>query len=763
MTGKRIFHLFTFAIITLTSSITFGQNIGSFKVSQLSDQQIVQLWQQFSGNGKSESDAVKELVKRGLKPSDVEVFKKRLVMLQSGAKSKFNTQQIIKDTTDFMRDSSWVIEIPEVRKRTNRYGYDFFSNPFLSFEPNLRIATPKNYILGPDDELNITLTGLNENESRARINADGNINIEYAGIVSLNGLSLEQATDRIKSKMSKAYPAIYGGKTKLTVTIESYKTIGVTIIGEAERPGKYSVSSLTNLFNVLYLSGGPTENGTLRNIELIRNNKLIASFDLYEFLQKGRFSSELRLEDQDVIHFPVYKKRVHLDGQVKRPAIYELKENETLDKALEYAGGFSDSAYTDRLKVLQRNGREKILKDLDAAVFANYLPNQADSIFAEKIEPSFENSITLTGAIVRPGKYGFGESPTLKKMIAKADGLREDAFLSRGYIKRLSASREREMISFDLDEMQKKGMDLNLKKGDSIHIPSIEELTPTQYVTIEGSVRNAGKYPFRKGMQLQDLILMAGGFELNAAYHRVELSRLQKNRGDSLANQLVDVIKIEVDSSLKTGDAGMELAALDFVFVPRLLNYRSLGEVRVRGEVLFPGNFALERRDETIGDVIERAGGLSKFGAIENVQVYRNGLRLGVDLLNSNSGSSQFLLLPGDSIFIPRNDPFVEVAGAVYNPQLLKFENNRFKYYVSASGGIKPNGTLSKAYIQYGNGINKKTTKFLFFKNHPAVKPGSKIIIPEIDRSARRLSAGEISAISGILTGIVSILAILKL
>ena len=451
MTRKTLVRLLTALILTTTALHTTAQDVSTLKVSQLSDQQVIQIWQQFAANGVSESDAMKALVKRGLKPTDVSAFKKRLVSLQSSTKSKFNTQSIIKDTTDFMRDSSWVIEVPDVRRRSSRYGYDFFANPFTSFEPNLRIATPKNYVLGPDDALSITLTGQNEAEMTARVTPDGNINMQYAGLVSVNGLTIEQATARIKMRLSQVYPLIRNGQTKLTVSMDAYRTISVFIIGEAERPGKYAISSLASLFNVLYLSGGPTENGTLRDIRLIRNNKTVANFDLYEFLQRGSFSQDIRLEDQDVISFPVYGKRVQLSGQVKRPAIYELLEKETLTKALEYAGGFSDSAYTDRLKVMQRLGKEKVLRDIDAAVFASYIPSQADSIYAEQINPAFENSVTITGAVYRPGRYGFQETLTLHKLIEKADGLRTDAFLNRGYIKRLSTSREREMIAFNLE------------------------------------------------------------------------------------------------------------------------------------------------------------------------------------------------------------------------------------------------------------------------------------------------------------------------
>ena len=292
---------FVFATLLVFLPKGQAQNLNNSRINQFSDQQVMQLWQQASENGLSETDAMKMLVKKGLKPSEVSQFKKRLVGLQTSKKSQFSKSSLIQDTTSFLRDSTWVLEVPDIRKQSKSYGYEFFSSPNISFEPNLRIATPKTYVLGPDDQLNVTLTGLNETEVMARVNPDGNINIPYVGLVAINGLTIDQAKERIFSKMSKSYPALKNNTTHLSITLNAYRTIRVTIIGEAERPGGYQISALSSIFNALYTSGGPTENGTLRDIKLMRNNKQIASIDLYEFLQKGTMPEDIRLEDQDVI------------------------------------------------------------------------------------------------------------------------------------------------------------------------------------------------------------------------------------------------------------------------------------------------------------------------------------------------------------------------------------------------------------------------------------------------------------------------------
>ena len=742
-----------------------AQDLKNLKINQLSDQQMMQVWQQFSAKGMTESEVMKMMVKKGLGPNEVGMFKKRLVGIQAAQKSKFGTsaatKNFIKDTSMFLQDSSWVNEVPFIRTNDKYYGYSFFSNPNTEFQPNLNIATPKNYILGPGDELNITLSGLNETDFDAKLSRDGSIKVEYVGLISLTGLTIEQAKQRIFARMAKSYPALTMGKTKLNLSLSNGRSIRVTVIGEVERPGGYQVSALATVFNVVYITGGPTLNGTLRNIQVIRNNKMVATIDLYPFLQKGVLPADIRLEDQDVLVFTPTLKRVEFGGMVKRPMIYELLPNENLVQALAYAGGFSDSAFTDRLKIVQLNGREKLYKDVETSSFMNYIPMQSDSIFAEKMEPLFENKVTITGAVYRPGEYGYTPQLSLKNLLKKADGLRADAFLTRAIIKRVGVNREKTIVSVDLNTLNT--TDIALSSEDSIHVFAKDDLIEQQYVTIDGNVRNPGKILFRKGMQIQDLIALAGGFMNDAAYHRVELSRLEKNRTDAMSNQMVDLMKLELDAALTNKDASITLEPQDYIYVPRLLNYKFIGDVKVRGEVLFPGNFALERRDENIQDIIKRAGGLTQYGSLKDLQVFRNGTRIGVNLEQNAAKDMALLLLPGDSLFVSRNDPYVEVVGAVYNPQLIRFESSSFKSYISAAGGLKNRGSLSKAYIQYSNGINRKTTKFLFFKIYPTVKSGSKIIVPEVPEKQKGLTLAEITAITSIISGLVSLAAILKL
>ena len=738
----------------------------SMKLDKLSDQQLMQVWQQSQASGLSESEAINQLVRKGLDPSDVNSFKKRLIQLQ-GLSKGMNTgaKSLIKDTASFMRDSTWVSEVPKLKIRSRFYGYEYFSNPNPLFQPDARVATPQNYILGPGDELSIAVTGANSKELETKVSPEGNIQLEYAGIITVNGLSIEDATKRIKARLATLYPGINGGATKVNVTLSNVRSIRVTVIGEAEYPGDYVVSGQAGFFNVLYLSNGPTTNGSLRKIDLIRNNKVIDSVDFYEFLQNGLLRKNIRLQDQDVIRYRYYQKKLILSGEVQRPAIYELTEKETLAEAIQYAGGLQPTAVKDMAKVVQNNTRSMSIKDVAASEFGYMIPHNGDSVHFDKILSMYTNRVVLEGAVYRPGNYELTEKLTVAALIKKADGLREGAFVNRAFIKRNRPNQEPELLSFDvLKILAGTQADIALVKEDTLVIAANEGLQNSLSVNIGGAVKNPGTYNYRKGMQLEDLILMSNGFTNDAANHKVEVTRLNKNRADTLANQLMKVFNIDVDSTLVNNGNKNTLEPLDYVFVPKLLNYRNLGTIKLGGEVLYAGEYALEKRNETIQEVIARAGGISPFASMSNVQVYRNSLRVATTLLESeNVQEAKFLLRAGDSIYIPRSEPFVEVKGAVFNPQILSYKSASFMDYISDAGGVTDKGNLSKAYVQYSNGINRKIKHFLFFRNYPRIIAGSKIIVPEKAESERKgMSILEVSALTGSLSALISLISVLK-
>ena len=736
----------------------------NLKLDKMSDQQIMQMWMQGQNSGLSESEGIGQLVRMGLDPKEVNGFKKRLLRIQGIAKTtNSGAKNLVLDSTLFMQDSTWVEEIPRLKKRTRYYGFDYFSNPYPILQPNVKVATPQNYVLGTGDVLSISVTGANIKEMSAGISPEGKILLEYTGYLSLSGLTLEEATSKIKSSLASIYPALNSGASKLSVTLANIRSIRITVTGEAEFPGDYVLTAQAGFFNILYLSNGPTINGSLRKIDLIRNNKIIDSIDFYGFLQQGLLDKNIRLQDQDVIRFRPVTKRIIFSGEVVRPAIYELLENETLATAIGFTGGFKPAAIKDVAKLARYDVRTMSLKDVAASDFETILPKNGDSVHVDKILDIYSNRVVLEGAVYRPGSYELTGNLSVATLLKKADGAIENAFLNRGTIKRNIPGTEPTLLSFDVQKiLNGSALDIALYKNDTITIASTDGIQNKLTVTLAGSVKNPGTYPYRRGMQLEDVILMAGGFNNEAANHKVEISRLSKNRADTLTNQLMQIMVVAVDSNLNTAGTKHALEPLDYIFVPRLLNYQNLGAVKLGGEVLYAGVYALEKRNETLQELLQKAGGVSPYASIKDVQVFRNGLRVGTPS-ESKDGIPAFLLRPSDSVFIPRLEPFVEVKGEVFNPQILSYHSTSFKNYISNAGGTTDKGNLKKAYVEYPSGISKKINHFLFFRSYPKIYPGSKIIVPAKTETGKKgLSIIELSAITGSLSAIISLISVLR-
>lgn len=746
------------------AQITSTTDLSTLKSANVSDAQLLELYKKYEGQY-SESEAISLLIQQGLDPVEANLISRRLADLKLGGQNKNNSSSNIRTTNyDYSRDTTKLDKIRPYKKSSRIYGFEIFNNPSLNFEPNIRIATPKGYVLGADDEVNVIFTGLNEAVTTSKVTPEGNLQISRVGLVNVNGKTIEQAYELIKLKAQQiAYPALATGRTKLSVTLGTVRTIRVTIIGEVNVPGTHTVSSLSTLFNALYMSGGPSDLGSLRNIELIRGNRVIKTVDLYSFIQNGIMSENVRLEDQDVIRIPAYTKRVAIDGEIRKPGLYELKSEETIADLVKYASGFSDNAYKNVAKVSQINVRERSVKDVSADMFDRYVLKNADSVFFGAILNRYSNRVSLEGAVLRPGHFELEAGLTLKKLIEKGEGLREDASLVSGFIKRTNPNLDKELISFNpRDILSGKDADVLLMREDTVVIKSRQELLEARTITIGGNVRNPGVFEYRKGMTVSDILVMANGFLPEAATHRIEVSRIVMDRSDAVSNNLISLTTINLDT-LMMGEGGkFLLEPLDYIYVPRLVNYKSLGNIKVTGEVLFPGNYPLTRRDETAAEFIKRAGGLTPVGSLENAQVFRNGTRVGINLSNVNLKNQKdvYVLLEGDSVHVPRLMPFVEVAGAVNTPQLINFSSSNFSYYINAAGGLKENARLKNAYVQYPNGTNQPVKKFLFFKNFPRVVEGSKIIVPQQQAGKGKLNVVEISAIASGLTALLTVVAI---
>jgi protein involved in polysaccharide export with SLBB domain len=731
--------------------------------------QMVNAYRKAKQMGLSDAEIKYQLVKRGYTSQMVDQAKK---LAQAGISplksSNLDGDEMSDDTSNLKtsgRDTSWIFKTPLQKEPSKYFGYSFFTQAFANFSPDNNIATPKQYVLGPGDNLKILISGQNYREINEFINTEGKINIPYIGLISLVGMSIDASEQLLRNKLSALYPAIKSGNTKVDISLGELRTIQVIVSGEAETPGSYTVSSLTNFFNLLYLSGGPTEKGSLRNIQLIRNNKTIATIDFYEFLTNGKIQQNIRLEDQDNIFFPVYGQRIQLNGEVKSSSIFELKQHESLASLLNYAGGFAENAFKESITVFRNESNSRKVINVEEKDFSNFILENGDQVAVGQINNLFTNRIVLTGEVKRAGYYGIKENDGLKKLIQNAGGLSDEAFSNRGIIHRKMPGLQPQIIPFDAKAiLNGKQEDIGLNKNDSIVIFSAENFKTSSFVTINGSVKNPGRFTYNKGMKAEDLIAMAGGFTIDAAIHKVELSRLEKNNSDKLSNEVLMLQKINVDSSLNISDKSTALEPFDEIVVPRLLNYQLIGNVKIRGEILYEGDYGLEKRDQTVIELIQRAGGISPYASLEDVQVFRNGLRIGSNKFREGRPDEiNVRLLPGDSIYLPRKNQFVTISGQVYNEQIVDFESSRLMHYISSVGGIKSTGNSRKIYVQYPNGMYKKTRKFLFVKSYPRVRPGSKIIVPEkTEADKNRLQIAELTGLASLLTSLVAIFSILK-
>lgn len=747
--------LLAFFLLTFSS---FGQKA---KLSGAMQSQAVNAYMKAKQMGLSDAEIKNQLVKRGYPASVLEQVKQ---VVQSQATISTLRGESVLDTSlsnaIARRDTNWIFKTPiEGQPKSPYFGYSFFSEAFSEYAPNTNLATPESYILGPGDGLKVDVTGLNEREIIGYISPEGFYTLPYVGKVSLAGLPIEAAKKLIRTRLTAIYPGISSGATKVYVSLSEVRTIQVYVAGEARRPGGYTVSGLTNLFNLLYLSGGPTDNGSLRSIQVIRNNKVIREVDFYEFIKKGILGQNVRLEDQDIIQYPIYKNRVKVEGEVKISSIFELKEKETLQQVLQFAGGFGEKAYVQSVIVKTKGETGLQIKNVPASDFSTFVLMAGDGVTVGAIDSLYENKVMIAGEINRPGPYGLLKNENLSSLIARAGGIKENAFANRGFIQRMMPGVNTQMIPFDVQEiLAKKQPDILLVKNDSIVIFSARNFLTNTFVTISGGVKKPGSYSYQKGMKIEDLIALAGGFTVDAAFHKVELNRLKKDNQENLSNQILTRSKVSVDSSLRSSASSLALEPFDDVLVPKLLNYRLLGSVKVRGEVLYEGDYSLEKRDETVSEIIARAGGISPYASVGDLQVYRNGLRIGIE-----ETETPLYLLPGDQIVVPRKNNFVTVTGAVFNEQLIEYHSGRLGEYISAVGGTKNNANLRKAYVQYPNGMYKKTRRFLFMKFYPRIQPGSKIFVPEKSLAdMKSIGVAEISSFATLLTSLVAVISILN-
>lgn len=765
-------------IFILFFSNTYSQNkislspkdISTINVQKLTDEDIKNISLEMDKRKLSIQDLETLALSNGMSPSDFNSLKLKIESLKpTNTQSNTNTTAKIENEVISFDDNSFV-------KPSEVFGSELFRNPSLSFEPNSTNATPSGYILGPGDELQVVIYGMQEYSANPVVSKEGTINLPIIGEIFVNGLSIEAAKIKIKKTSSNAFRTLASNQSNLSISLTKIRTIRVTILG-SKKPGNYSVSSLSTVFNALHIAGGPNEDGSYRNIELIRNNKILKKIDIYKFIMNGDQSDNINLLENDVIRIPVYENRVKLEGSVKREGVFELLANESFNDLLRYCSGFDESAYKSSVKLIQNTDKELKIIDLNSTDYDNYKPKSGDYIKVSSILGRFENKVTIKGAVFRPDDYALTEGMTVKNLIEKADGLTEDAYKNRALLIREKDDLIKEMVNLNLNS----NLDIKLKKNDELIITSLFELKNQQTLTITGQIKKPGDYPYIEKITLYDLILLAGGFT-DAASKFVEISTLISKDELSKDNSAKSIIKtLEIDTLLLDNTKNVILSPNDYVQIRKKPIYELQEFVIINGEVEYPGSYVVADRKERILDLINRAGGL-KIDANENgiyvkriIEKVVNDTIIKTEVIipveyklirKKISSKKNFRLQKGDEIFVSRMFYNVKIFGKVQlNSEIPYSARKNLKYYLNSVGGLTDDADKKRVYVIYPNGIAARTKTILGIHNYPKIEPGTQIVVPQKQADKQtKMSTAELSAIVGIFGSLIGMtVAIIRL
>lgn len=753
----------------------------SLSALAMTDDQVIAYIKQQSAAGKTEQQIGKELLAKGVTPEQAERIKARFEA-QQGSETAVTTQSVSSMNRERRHDSSndvTVDKMDEIDREIDEggdgivsarqiYGHKVFNSRALTFEPSDNLATPQNYRLGPGDEVIIDIWGTSEDHLRQTISPEGSIMISQVGPVYLNGMTIADANRHVKGIFAKKYAGVTDAETDVQVTLGQVRTIQVDIMGEVATPGTFRLSPFSSVFHALYRAGGINSIGSLRNIQVLRNGKKIAGVDIYDYLFDGKTAGNIRLQEGDVIIVPPYEQLVNIDGNVKRPMYYEIKPGETIQTVIDYAGGFTGDAYSGMVRLARQSATENELYNIDREEFASYRLKDGDILTVGTILDRYANRVELKGAVYRPGMFAINkELSTVGQLIKKADGLTDDAYADRVLLYREGPELQLEVLSLDLKAiLNGTAPDVKLKRNDLLVISSIKEIQDRGQLSIQGHVARPGTYPFADNTTLEDLILQAGGLLDGASTARVDISRRIVNPSSTTpTEQLSENYSISVVGGLAQGEGqNFIMKPYDVVIVRRSPGYVPQEMVNIGGEVLFAGNYALEKRNERLSSIISRAGGLIE-GAYtkgayltrkltdEEYKMRQETLRLamsnqdghgdsislskiqvsdrysvGIDLEKAIAypGSTYDVIVqPGDVLFIPEQQSTVKIAGDVMFPNTVVFvPGKKLSYYIDQAGGYGQRAKKGKAFIVYLNGSVAKA------KRNTPIEPGCQIIIP---------------------------------
>lgn len=758
------------SFLLLPVSSVEGQNVDprNVDVKSLSDDQILRLIKEIEKRGLSENEAIALAQARGMSQTQISALRSRMNELKmSGTSSLGNAGKNDYAQGQYEQELSVKAEVDPAKVDERIFGFTFFNNENLSFEPNVNIPVSESYVLGAGDEVLIDVWGASQQSYQQIIDRNGNINIPNIGPVPVGGLTQKQATKRIFNKLTLIYRDLVSEqpRTFANVHIGTVKAIKVNVIGEVFTPGTYTLPGTATAFNALYLAGGPNKAGSFRNIKVIRDGDIVATLDVYDFLINGNGKVNVPLRDADVIMVPTYENRVKVGGAFKRDGLFEAKKGEKVADLIKYAGGFNENAYSKRIELYRITDRQRAFKDVASEAYVSVELANGDSIYAGPILERYENKVSVEGAVYRPGNYELTEGLTLSELLENAEGVREDVFLNRGLITRLNKDLSLKNISFNVADVLNGKADFELQREDMVTISSINDLREVQTVEIFGEVQYGGEFDYQDDMTLSDLVMKAGGFKESASEAFIEISRrLSHEETQKVGDKIAHVYQFSISRDLKMNgeDARFTLQPFDQVFVRQSPGFEDRKVVKILGEVNYAGDYSLTNKKERLSDMIRRAGGLSPDAFPEGAMLTRKvnvtqkekrlreellkkdstltftnigfdvvGINL-KEILNNPGSKSDLFLHDGDELIIPKEIQTVKVSGEVLNPLAASYVPRKsLKHYIDQSGGFGLDAKKGKVYVIYPNGAAASTKRFLFFRNYPKVIPGSEVVVPQ--------------------------------
>lgn len=757
--------------------ILFALMLGLFTYSQasaqMSDEEIIEFVQEQHDAGKSQTAILLELQRKGVKREQLLRLKeqfdesKNTSSVSSGSsttsaagervrKANGDTQKKDDKENKELGESMAVVNIVQNTKEI--FGHDIFQSNKLTFEPNMNIATPASYILGPGDQVLIDVYGTSQTSKEYAISPEGTIIIEKIGPVAIAGLTAEQAQAKVMSKMGQHYQ---GSNIKLSVG--QTRTVLVNILGEVINPGTYTLSAFSTVFNALYLAGGVSEIGTLRNIKVSRDGRIISKIDVYDYILNGKLTGNVMLQDNDAIIVGAYDALVNISGAIKRPMFYELKEGETLKSLLNYSGGFMSDANKSKISVERHTSNGLTVHSVEEMDFTSFIMQDGDSVNVKNIIDRYQNMIEVSGAVFYPGHYSISnDCNSVRTLIEKAGGIKEDAYSNLAVLFRMNENRTRKAMSIDLAGiMSSKAPDVILENEDSLVISSEEEVTRARKYFIHGPLAKQGVFPYVENMTLEDAIVAAGGLREEALLSNIEIARRLQytDERDSTYNKKAKIYTFNIENGLVVKEGqNFALKPFDVITIKRNPEFSDVSIVYIGGEVKYPGNYSLQSRNDRLTDLIKRAGGLTQAGFAEGARFTRdisqnekerslqlleiahsadtvdvdkitikNRYAVGIDLVSAMKkpgGDKDIILRNGDQIVIPECNNTVRISGEVLYPNTVPFvEDKSASYYINQAGGVSNKGQRSKAFIIYANGQVSRLYR-------GRVRPGCEIVVP---------------------------------